>query len=126
MSTYKIAENIRKEIATAIVKQSEPGYDTDFFGQYWAVDTDGDNTLDAVMHKESTAPWNPWHDNATAFPVSALYEDSNADFDPTNFDFESDDVNEDEAQEIAFLEAVSFAMGELPKQWNSEAYEEYA
>ena len=66
------------------------------------------------MHRAENAPWNPWHDNATAFPVAELYADSSATFDPTEYDFEDDDLNEDEAQAIAFGEAVDFAMTELP------------
>lgn len=128
MSTYKIADDIRKEIATAMVKQSEPGYDTDFFGQSFAVDTDGDNTLDTVYHRESQAPWNPWHDNAVAFPVSALYEDGNADFDPTldsfhDEDLDTGDLNDEEIEHYAWEAAVDFAMSELPKSWDSANYE---
>ena len=127
MSTYKIADDIRQEIATAIVKQSDPGYDEQFFGQYFAVDTDGDMTLDAVMHRESTAPWNPWHDNAVAFPVEALF-DGTADFDPTLDSFRDDDLdtgdlNKDELEQYAWEAAVEFAMSELPKTWNSDEYE---
>lgn len=119
-NTYKIADGIRQEIATAIVKQSEPGYDTRYMGQYYAVDTDGDNTLDAVMHRAENAPWNPWHDSATAFPVADLYADSGADFDPTaesfhDEDLDTGDLNEEEIEQYAWEAAVEFAMSELPK-----------
>ena len=119
MTTYKIADGIRQEIATAIVKQSEPGYDTNFFGQYYAVDTDGDNTLDAVYHRESQAPWNPWHDNAVAIPVWALY-DGTADFDPTaesfhDEDLDTGDLNDEEIEHYAWEAAVEFALSELPQ-----------
>jgi hypothetical protein len=120
MSTYKISKDIREDIAKAIVRQSEPGYDEGFFGQYYAVDTDGDNTLDSVYHREGQAPWNPWHDNAVAIPVAFLYEDSNASFDPTadeyhDEDLDTGDLNEDEIEQYAYEAAVEFALSELPK-----------
>ncbi len=113
---YKISDTIRKDIATAIVKQSDPGYDTEYFGESYAVDTDGDNIFDAVRHKEAGAPWNPWHDNATAFPVADLYADSGCSFDPTpDTDLQPDELNDDKYAEIVFAETVDFAMSELPK-----------
>lgn len=120
MSIYKIADEIRQEIAEAIVKQSEPGYDTEYFGQAYAVDTDGDNTLDAVYFKEANAPWNPWHDNAVAFRVADLYADSDGDFDPTaeayhDEDLDTGDLNDDEIAQYAYEAAVEFALSELPK-----------
>ena len=129
MTIYKIAQDIREDIAKAIVKQSEPGYDTNYYGQYYAVDTNSDNTLDAVMHRESNAPWNPWHDNAVAFPISALFDDSNADFDPTSEtyhdeDLDTGDLNEDEIEQYAYEAAVEFALTELPKVWDSADYED--
>lgn len=115
MKTYKIADDIRKEIATAIVKQSEPGYDTEYFGQAYAVDTDGDNMLDAVFFKEAQAPWDPWSDNAVAFSVADLYADSGSTFDPTpDTDLQPDDLNDDEYAETVFAETVVFALSELP------------
>ena len=118
MSTYKISKSIRREIAEAMVKQSAPDYDSRYFGQYFAVDTDGDNTLDTVYHKEETAPWNPWHDNAVAFPVADLY-DGSASFDPTPDQEEPEDLNEDEWAEIFFKEAVDFAERELPSKYEA-------
>lgn len=123
MTTYKIATDIRKEIAEAVVTQSEPGYDTNYFGQTYAVDTDGDNTLDTIYFKESNAPWNPWHDNAVAFRVQDLYADSSASFDPTpDDDFcadeeESGELNEEEIGDIAFQAAVDLALSELPTEF---------
>ncbi len=119
MGTYKIASDIRQEIAEAIVKQADPGYDTDYMGQAYAVDTDGDNTIDTVYFKEAQAPWNPWHDNAIAFRVSDLYADSQCDFDPTaesfyDEDLDTGELNEEEIDHYAWEAAVELAMSELP------------
>lgn len=115
METYKIADDIRKEIATAIVKQSEPDYYTEYFGESYAVDTDGDNILDTVYFRQANAPWDPWHDNATAFSVDALFADSDRTFDPTpDPDLQPDDLNDEEYAEIVFAETVVFALEELP------------
>lgn len=112
---YKIAAYIRREIAEAIVKQSAPDYDVQYFGQAYAVDTDGDNTLDAVYFREAQALWDPWHDNATAFSVADLYADSACTFDPTpDTDLQPDDLNDEEYAEAVFAETVEFAMSELP------------
>ena len=83
MTTFTIKPEIRQEIAEAIVKQSHPGYDTRYYGEYYAVDTDGDNELDAVMFKGATAQWEPWSGGDAAIAVSDFYQDSGADFDPS-------------------------------------------
>jgi hypothetical protein len=67
-----------------------------------------------VYHREATAPWNPWHDNAVAVSVEAIYADVNATFDPTPEDDEPDGLNEDEWAEACFKEAIDFAVIEQP------------
>ena len=114
MTTFTIKPEIRKEIAEAIVKESHPGYDTRYCGAHYAVDTDGDNELDAVMLKGATAQWNPWSDGDTAIAVSDFYQDSGADFDPTPDPDLSDD--EDAASEAA----VNLALDELPTTYTVE------
>ena len=54
MSIYTIRQGIRQEIAAAVVRQSEPGYDTQYHGEYFAVDTDDDDEFDAVMYRGAT------------------------------------------------------------------------
>jgi hypothetical protein len=110
MSIYTIRQGIRQEIATVVVRQAEPGYDTWYYGEYFAVDTDNDNEFDAVMYREGNAPWNPWGDDAVAVPVAELFS-STVGFDPTLYDGTAD---------FAFDEAVSFALSELPQEWDSE------
>lgn len=116
----KFQQSIIREIAESIVKQSDPGYTTEYMGEYYAVDTDGDDMFDAVMHKESTAPWNPWHDEAVAVAVADLYLGSNASFDPTPDDeFIGDmDPDDDPAYDEAYELAVELAECELPDEYN--------
>lgn len=97
-----IAENIKEEVARRVVEQAAPGYDTQHMGEWYAVDTDGDNILDSVMHAEATRPWNPWHDNAIAIAVEDCIDSDGNDFDPSAADGVSD--------KDAFEAAVSFAM----------------
>ena len=58
----KISKTIKRELEEKAVIMSDPGYDSAYQGEYYAVDTDGDGKADAIMHKQATAPWNPWHD----------------------------------------------------------------
>jgi hypothetical protein len=107
MTTYTIAADIRRKIAEAIVTEEAPGYARQYRGQYYAVDTNGDNELDAVMFRESTAQWNPWHDTSTAISVEEIYADVDADF-------------SDEVEEGYEDDAIDFAEGELPEAYNAE------
>lgn len=101
MSEYLIGHNIRKQIAEAMIRESAAGWDRQHMGQSYAVDTRNSGTLDAVFFKEAQAPWNPWPDSATAFPVAALYQGSDADFSEGEDGFEED--------------AIFFALSELPE-----------
>lgn len=114
MATYKIHESIRRDIAQAIVEQSDPGFAIGYAAEAYAVDTDADGTLDAVYLKEPTAPWNPWHDNAVAVSVEEIYSGVDATFDPTPDTEKPEDLNEDEWAEAYFKEAVDFAVIEQP------------
>lgn len=118
MATLKIRESIRREIAQAIVKQSDPGYDTRYMGESFAVDTDGDGELDAVYFRESQAQWNPWHDEATAVSVSDIYADSGCTFDPTpEPELMGDmDPDDDPAYDDAEQAAVDLAYSECPNE----------
>lgn len=122
MTTYAISPEIREEIAKAIVAESAPDYDTRYMGSHYAVDTDGDRTLDAVMIKQETAPWAPWSDQAIAIPVADLFVDSAATFDPTPdtdlLEAEEDgSLNYDEIAAEAWRSAVDLALGELPETY---------
>lgn len=114
MSTYKISESIRREIAEAIVNQSDPGFAIGYAAEAYAVDTNGDGTLDTVYLKEPNAPWNPWHDNAVAISVEDIYAEVAASFDPTPDMDEPEELNEEEWAEAYFKEAVDFAVNEQP------------
>lgn len=115
---YKISEDVRLEIAKAMVEESAPGYDPGYDGRHYAVDTDGDGMLDAVYIKSDNAPWAPWG-SAVAVQVAVLYEDSIsiATFDPTpeDWEFEEEDLNEQEILVAAFEGAVQLALSELPE-----------
>ena len=74
MKTHGIADSIKNEIAAAIVRESQPGFDRMYMGQSFVVDMDGDQEFDAVIFKGATAQWNPWPDNVTALEVAALFE----------------------------------------------------
>jgi len=115
----KIKEIIRREIAERIVEQSGPGYDTDFMGEYYAVDTDGDGMFDAVMHKEEQAPWSPWSDDAVVVAVADFYIYSDCDFDPTpDEDLIGDmDPDDDPAYDAAEEAAIDLAYSELPEEY---------
>ena len=107
MTTLKISPTIRREIAQAIVAQSHPGYMSDYMGEKFAVDTDGDGTLDTVMHRDANAPWNPWNDDAEAISVAALYEDSVCTFDPTP---DEDDGIEPDASRHLWKRTAAFSL----------------
>lgn len=122
MTTLQIPRNLRREIAERMVRQSHPGFDPDEYGQWYVIDTDGDNELDHLhlMWKASAAPWNPWDDKAVAVPVTALYRDSLCDFDPTpNFDLmdESYAGDKDAYDLAAWQAAVDLAEAELPDEY---------
>lgn len=61
---YKIAQEIRKEIAEAIVTESEPGYSREYMGKYFVVADEGSAMLDRVVFRGGNALWNPWADMA--------------------------------------------------------------
>ena len=112
MATFTISANIRRDIAEAIVKESEPSYDTRYYGAHYAVDIDGDNELDAVMLKEETAPWEPWHDDAVAIAVADPYNGETFD---SSFDPDLGGTEED-----AYEATVLLALDELPATYTSE------
>ncbi len=70
----KIKETIKRKLAEKAVVMSAPGYDSGWQGAYYAVDTDGDGTADAIMHKQDNAPWNPWHDEAEAVSIDFFFD----------------------------------------------------
>ncbi len=116
MTTIKISPTIRREIAQAIVAQSHPGYMSDYMGEKFAVDTDGDGTLDTVMHREGNAPWNPWNDDAEAISVAALYEDSVCTFDPTPDEDDGIEPDDSPVWDDCEAAAIDLAMNELPDE----------
>ena len=110
MKTHGISEGIKEEIAKAIVRESQSEYSRSYQGESFVVDTDGDREFDAVMFREASAQWNPWHDSATALAVAALFEHCEGDVD---FSLDADPdlpADEDEAE----AQAVSLALEYMP------------
>ncbi len=69
-----ISKTIKRELAEKAVIVSAPGYDSEWQGAYYAVDTDGDGMADAIMHKQANAPWSPWHDEAEAVSIDFFFD----------------------------------------------------
>lgn len=101
-----IEEGIKQEIAERVASSTTPGYSTALHGQWFVVDGE------AVVHRASNAPWNPWPDDATVISVSDLVwffgggEAEGADFSPFG------------EWEIA----VEFALGYVPDAYDPSAY----
>lgn len=99
---FRVSPAIRREIAEAAVRQAHPGWPD--YGEYYAVDTDGDRVLDTVMYWEHRAPWNPWHDRAFAVGVVRLFDEG--------IDLWDEDMTDEDIED-----AVSFAEGEVLEKW---------
>lgn len=108
----KIAEDIKRDIAEAMVNQSHPAHDSRYHGEKYIVDTDGDGVADRIFHKEGTALWNPWGENAEYASVDSII----AMFEWEDF-WGFDD--EDEAEEH-HEDAVNFALGYVPDEVSAE------
>jgi hypothetical protein len=100
-----IEEGIKQEIAERVASSTTPGYSTALHGQWFVVDGE------AVVHRASNAPWNPWPDGSEAIGVSDLVwffggaELEGADFSPFG------------EWEIA----VEFALGYVPDAYDPSA-----
>lgn len=79
-ATYTISPAIKDELATAFAATQHIAYVAEIRGDWYAVDTDGDGVLDAVMHAEHTRQWNPWSDNAVAIPAAECFDHDSADY----------------------------------------------
>ena len=107
-----ISDSIKQEIAERVVEQAHPGYDTGYLGEWYIVDGA------RLMHRQRTAPWDPWHDGADVISVEDLVfaiggaEADRADFDAGNYD------DEDEVEA-----AVMFALDYIPDSYDAEAWD---
>jgi hypothetical protein len=101
-----IASSIKREIAEAVLRESEPGYHGQ--GRYYAVSSRDDGLLDVVRFKETNAMWDPWHDNATAIAVGYLVDDS--------VDLSSDEEVEPEQWDDAVNFVVDFILDSVDYQ----------
>ena len=107
MTVITIAENIKDEIARRIVEQAQPGYASEYMGEWYVVDGV------QLMHAQQNRHFDPWHDGAEVVSVEDLVfiaggaHDDHADFDAGNY-YDDDEVDA----------AISFALSYIP-----DAYE---
>lgn len=93
----------RREIAEKIALFCAPGYDCS--GKYYAIDSDGDFTIDKVVFANRNRYFNPWSDNSIAISVIEFLPDY---VDPT--------ISDDEDYETA----IDFIAGELYEEIDME------
>lgn len=125
---YQIDKSIRRDVAKCMVKMSDPGYLKEIQGDWYVVDTDGDQMFDTIMDREYSAPWNPWPDNAVAIPLDALYDHSSAVFDWTEcMDcFEGTPSEEEKFEQAAYEAAILLAADELLDEYEIDLETKHA
>lgn len=106
-----ISNDIKQEIAEHVVEQARPGYMKDYQGEWFVVNGE------QLIHRQSTAQWNPWPDSANVIKVDDLVflyggaEDERCDF----WGDDDDSVEQNELR-------VEFALGYVPDNYDADDY----
>jgi hypothetical protein len=111
MRNIKISEGIKGEIAEKVTTQASAGYSKGAQGEWFVVNGT------SVQHKEQTAAWVPWSDDADVISVDDLvfiYGGAEAE----SADFENG-LNGADDYDIT----VEFALGYVPSSYDAADYE---